>query len=91
MHQDAELAATTEEWLLSLRGRIEEVEGDSPEAFSKRRELVRLLVERIVVGRDEEGNIRVETTYRFGPPSVEEPEDVVSGEYDSSRSSAQKG
>lgn len=38
-------------------------------AFSKRRELVKLLVESIIAGRDEEGKLRVEITYRFGPPT----------------------
>jgi hypothetical protein len=44
-------------------------EGDTPEAFERRRELVRLLVERITVGRDKNGDTRAEITYRFAPPS----------------------
>ena len=51
-----------------------EVEEDTEEAFEKRRELVKLLVEKIDVGRDEDGRIRVRTTYRFGPPAELSPE-----------------
>ena len=43
--------------------------------FQKRRELVKLLVERINVDRDEDGHTRVRITYRFGPPP-REPESV---------------
>jgi site-specific DNA recombinase len=67
--QDEALAArNTEAWLLKLRERISEVEEDTAEAFEKRRALVKLLVERIDVGRDEDGRTQVRTTYRFGPP-----------------------
>jgi hypothetical protein len=72
---DKQRAQTTEAWLLTLRERVEEVEGDTEEAFEERRELVKLLVERINAGRDEDGNTRVAITYRFGPPP-EEPESV---------------
>jgi site-specific DNA recombinase len=61
-------AQSAAEWLLTLRERVSEVEADTPEAFQKRRELVRLLVERITVDRDENDHPRVEITYRFGPP-----------------------
>lgn len=44
------------------------------EALKARRELARLLVERISVARGEDGRPRVEVTYRFGPPTVA-PED----------------
>jgi hypothetical protein len=47
--EQTQLAASTEAWLVSLRERIAEVEEDTREAFEKRRELVRLLVERITV------------------------------------------
>jgi site-specific DNA recombinase len=89
--EEVQIAATTEAWLMTLRERIEEVEGDSEEAFKKRRELVRLLVERITVGRSEDGHIKVQMTYRFGPPSEATPDSVVSGNYDSGRSSALNG
>ena len=67
-HERAEVAKTTEAWLLTLRERTHEIEGDSQEAFEKRRELVKLLVAGITAGRDEEGNLDVRITYRFGPP-----------------------
>jgi chromosome segregation ATPase len=65
------VAESAAEWLLTLRERASEVEADTPEAFQKRRELVRLLVERITTDRDENGHKRVEITYRFGPPPEE--------------------
>jgi site-specific DNA recombinase len=84
--EQTQLAASTEAWLVSLQERIAEVEEDSPEAFEKRRELVRLLVERITVDRGEDGQPRVEITYRFGPPasgdSEKSPTDEFQGEGD---------
>jgi site-specific DNA recombinase len=69
-HQETELAASTEAWLLSLRERIHEVEGDSEEAFRARRQIVRLLVEGIIIEDRQKGaepSFRV--TYRFDEPS----------------------
>ena len=67
------LARSTEAWMLTLGKNLEEVEAATDEAFERRRELVKLLVEKIVVGRDEEGQPRVDVTYRFGePPQVTE-------------------
>src|SRR5215211_1268112 len=66
-----EVAESAAEWLLILRERTSEVEDDTPEAFRKRRELVRLLVERLTTDRDENSHRRVEITYRFGPPPEE--------------------
>ena len=62
------VAENVEAWLLNLRERLEEVEEDSEEGFAKRRKLVKLLVEEISVGRDEDGRLRTHITYRFGPP-----------------------
>jgi site-specific DNA recombinase len=77
-------AKNAEAWLLMLRERIAEVEEDTEEAFAKRRELIKLLVERIDSGRDENGRARVQITYRFGPPSEPEQEDrFVAGEQNS--------
>jgi hypothetical protein len=59
-----------------LRERIEEIEEDTPEAYFKRQQLVRLLVDGIAVGRGEGGETMVEITYRFGPP-----DDTTDGEY----------
>jgi site-specific DNA recombinase len=76
-HQERQqLAETTEEWLRRLSRRIEEVEEDTEEAHQKRRELVKLLVERIVAGRDENGAVQVHITYRFGEPEPVDEEDV---------------
>ncbi len=69
----AQVADTTVAWLNMLRERAEEIEDDTPEAFLKRQQLIRLLVERITLGRDEDGETTVEVTYRFGPPKSAEP------------------
>jgi site-specific DNA recombinase len=75
----AELADTTYAWLTALRERAEEIEEDTPEAFFKRQQLVRLLVERIITGRDYNGDTTVEITYRFGPPDDLGEEDSFVG------------
>ncbi len=68
-HQEAEIAASTEAWLVSLRERIHEVEGDSEEAFRARRQIVRLLVEGIIIEDKRSGDEpRVRITYRFDEP-----------------------
>jgi hypothetical protein len=66
--EQAELADTTYAWLTALRERLEEIEEDTPEAFLKRQQLVRLLVEEITIGKSEDGKTTAEVTYRFGPP-----------------------
>jgi hypothetical protein len=67
------VAESTEAWLVSLRENLSEVEQDTEEAFANRRTLVKLLVEQIIVSRDEtEGRPRVDITYRFGPPALQE-------------------
>jgi hypothetical protein len=71
--EHAQLADTTEAWLRSLRERVEEVEGDSPEAFRARRRLVKLLVQSISAGkRPDDGRTEIQVTYRFGPPPTSE-------------------
>ena len=45
------------------------MEEDTGEAFAKRRQLVKLLVARIDLGRDQDGRPRARITYRIGPPS----------------------
>ena len=60
------LADTTYTWLTLLRERVEEIEEDTPEAFFKRQQLVRLLLERITLNR-EGRDTTVMITYRFGP------------------------
>ena len=60
---------------MTLRENFSEVEQDTEEAFADRRTLAKLLVERIIVSRDEtEGRARVDITYRFGPPALPEAE-----------------
>ena len=66
-HENKMVAETTEVWLLTLRKNLAEVERDTEDAFEKRRELTKLLVEKITVGRNEDGRARVDLTYRFGP------------------------
>jgi site-specific DNA recombinase len=71
-----QVAETTEAWLVRLRARVQEVEGDSPEAYHKRRELVKLLVAGITAGKHEDGSLDVRITYRFGPPEPYREEDM---------------
>jgi site-specific DNA recombinase len=76
--QDRIAAQNTEVWLRTLADNLAAVEGGTPAAFERRRELVRLLVERITVGRDENGDTRAEITYRFAPPAESVVESRVS-------------
>jgi len=55
---------------MMLWERVTEVEEDTEEAFEKRRQLVKLLVERIDVGRDEYDDTQVHITNRFAPPEA---------------------
>ena len=78
--EQAELAETTHAWLLELRERLAEVEEDTEDAFRARRQLVKLLVQSITVGKkDEDDGIEVRITYRFGPPSPP-PAEAAGGE-----------
>jgi site-specific DNA recombinase len=72
-------AATTEAWLMALRKNLSEVEQDTEEAYLKRRELVKLLVEKITVDRDEDGRAKVDITYRFGPLEAPLQADILDG------------
>jgi site-specific DNA recombinase len=77
----AKLADSAEAWLLRLRESVSEVEGDTEEAYLARRQLVRLLVASIMVGRGPDGEPEVRVTYRFGEPPTESGEEVfVRGE-----------
>jgi hypothetical protein len=62
------VARNTKAWLLTLRKNLVEVEQDSDETFCKRRELVKLLIEKISAGRGEDGRLKVDVSYRFSPP-----------------------
>jgi len=67
--EQADIADSTEAWLHALRGRVEDVEDGSKEAFRTRRQLVRLLVAEATIGKMlENGQTEVRITYRFGPP-----------------------
>ena len=74
--QEVGLASNAEAWLLALRERLSEVEEDTEEAFEKRRELVKLLVAGVTAGRDGDGRLDVQITYRFGPPEPAPEEDM---------------
>jgi site-specific DNA recombinase len=60
-----EIADATAEWLTGLRGRLQDVEGHSEEAFLARRQLVQLFVEGFVIGGKGE---KVRITYRLHDP-----------------------
>ena len=59
-------------------------------AFESRRELTKLLVEKVVVGHDREGQPEVDVTYRFEAPERFE-EDSAPGVYDSEEFSKAHG
>ncbi len=48
-------------------------------------------MERIVIGRDEEGRTKVDVTYRFGPPAMAESADGVLNSEEFSRVHGQGG
>jgi site-specific DNA recombinase len=73
------VAMNTEAWLMALRKNLAEVERDTEDAYLHRRELVKLLVERITAGRDEDGRVKMDITYRFGPVEASQDEDVLVG------------
>jgi site-specific DNA recombinase len=67
IEENALTAKTAETWLMTLRERISEVEADTPEAFHKRQQIVRLLVEGVTLNREGRDTTAM-ITYRFGPP-----------------------
>jgi type I restriction-modification system DNA methylase subunit len=69
-----EIAETTSEWLATLRERISEVEAETEAAYRTRRQLVKLLVAGITVGRTDDGDRDIKITYRFGPPTEPDTE-----------------
>ena len=74
--EQAEIADSTEAWLHALRGRADDVEAGTKEAFRTRRQLVRLLVAKVTVGKKpENGQTEVRITYRFSPPPASGVED----------------
>src|SRR5215208_3095079 len=82
--EESKLAAmTTEAWLVGLRKNLSEVEEDTKEAYLQRRELVKLLVEKITVDRNENRRAKVDITYRFGPSEASPEADSLVGVQDS--------
>ena len=78
--EESKLAAmTTEAWLMALRKNLSEVEEDTEEAYLHRRELAKLLVQKITVDRDDDGRAKVDITYRFGPPEAAREADCLVG------------
>lgn len=73
------VADSTEAWLMTLRKNLAEIEADTDEAFESRRDLAKLLVEKIVISRNEERRPKVEITYRFGPPDATSGEELAHG------------
>jgi site-specific DNA recombinase len=86
VEEDRLVARNTEAWLLTLRKNLAEVEQDTDEAIRKRRELVKLLIEKIGAGRDEDGRLRVDISYRFSPPGPSFSSDGLDGVRDFLRS-----
>jgi hypothetical protein len=67
--EQAEIADSTEAWLHALQGRVADVEDDTKESFRARRQLVRLLVAEVTIGKKpENGESKVRIIYRFGLP-----------------------
>jgi hypothetical protein len=67
--EQAELTDSTAAWLYALRKRLAALEEDTKESISARRQLVKLLVAGITVGkRPEDGQTEVRITYRPSPP-----------------------
>jgi hypothetical protein len=48
---------------MTLRWSLAGVKQDTEEAFSSRREFVKLLAEKIAVGRGEDGRVKIDITY----------------------------
>ena len=55
-----------------MRDGLEALEEDTEEAFLKRRELVKLLVERITISAGDDGQVKIDVVYKFCPPEPEE-------------------
>ncbi len=79
-----EIAKTTSAWLATLRERIPEVEAETEEAYRTRRQLVKLLVAGVTIGRREDGEREIRITYRFGPPTEPDTELMAEGAFVSS-------
>ncbi len=72
-------ARNTEDWLLTPRKNLAEVEQDTDDTFRKCRELVKLPIEKLGADRDEDGRVRVDISYRFSPPGPLSASDGLDG------------
>ena len=63
-------------WLASLRDRLEALEEDTEEAFLQRREVVKLLVERLTISRSEAEQVKIDIMYKFRPPEPVDDADL---------------
>ena len=90
MEESKPAAMTTEAWLVALRKKLPKVERNTQEAYLHRRELVKLLVEKISADRDEDGRAKVDITYRFGPPEASLEADSLVGVQDSDQNNQVK-
>jgi hypothetical protein len=79
MEENRLAAKSTEAWLMTLRENLWEVEQETEEAWGKRRELAKLMVEKISIGRNGDGWAEVQITYRFGPPKAPLRDDSANG------------
>jgi uncharacterized small protein (DUF1192 family) len=86
--ENREIAETTTAWLTTLRERISEVEAETEEANRTRRQLVKLLVAGVTIGRREDGEREIKITYRFGPPTEADTELMAEGTFVSSMENA---
>ncbi len=84
--EDRLMARNTEDWLLTPRKNLAEVEQDTDDAFRKCRELVKLPVEKLGADRDKDGRVRVDIRYRFSPPGPLSASDGLDGARDFLRS-----
>ena len=77
-HKQQDYIATREAavWLASLRDRLEALEEDTEEAFLQRREVVKLLVERITISRSEAEQVKIDIMYKFRPPEPVDDADL---------------
>jgi hypothetical protein len=73
------VAASTEAWLRTLKKNLADAEQDTEEAWASRRELAKLLVEKIAISHTDEGRTKVDITYRFGPPDVKQGAESADG------------
>ena len=55
-----------------MRDGLEALEEDTEETFLQRRELVKLLVERITISAGENRQVKIDVMYKFCPPGPEE-------------------